>query len=115
MSRLDKLNPQNLLIAYDDDPDPERAGQGLITFPLIKGDLGDHDMQYWMMTPAEQVAILYLLERLRPPVAIEIGTRMGGSLQAISRYSKKVYAIDIDPEVPKRLHGLYSNVEYLVG
>jgi hypothetical protein len=106
----------DLLVAFDDDPNPERAGQGLISFPLVRQAIGlDSEMLYWMMSPAEQVAMLFLLERIKPEVSIEIGTRLGGSLQAISRFSRKVYAIDVDPDVPRRLAGLFPNVEYLVG
>ena len=42
--------------------------------------MGQH---YWMMSPAEQAALVFFLEHLRPKVAIEIGTRFGGSLQIL--------------------------------
>jgi hypothetical protein len=104
-----------LKIAYDNDPDPEQAGQGLRSFPLIFRALGQESLRYWMMSPAEQVAMVFLLEHLRPKVAIEIGTRFGGSLQVLARFCERVYSLDIDPEVPRRLEGKYSNVEYLIG
>jgi hypothetical protein len=116
MPLYDEPSEHDLLLAFDDDPDPERAGQGLVCFPLIRQAIGLNGyMRYWMMSPAEQVAMIFLLEQLTPDVSIEIGTRFGGSLQVISRFSKKVYAIDIDPDVPKRLAGRFSNVEYLIG
>jgi cephalosporin hydroxylase len=52
---------------------------------------------------------------LRPKIAIEIGTLFGGTLQAIAKYSERVYSIDIDPAVPERLDGLFPNVKYLTG
>ena len=67
------------------------------------------------MSPSEQVALIFLLEYLRPKVAIEIGTRYGGSLQVISHFSDSVYALDIDPKVPIRLKGKFTNVEYVIG
>ena len=68
-----------------------------------------------MMSPAEQAALVFLLEHLRPKVAIEIGTRFGGSLQVLAQFCDRVYSLDVDPEVPQRLEGKYSNVEYLIG
>jgi len=68
-----------------------------------------------MMSPSEQVAMVFLLEHLRPKVAIEIGTRFGGSLQVLAQFCDRVYSIDIDPDVPKRLAGKFPNVEYLTG
>ena len=48
-------------------------------------------------------------------MAIEIGTRFGGTLQVLARFCERVYSLDIDPEVPRRLEGKYPNVEYLIG
>ncbi len=73
------------------------------------------DPGFWNMMPVEQMALIYFLQNLKPKVSIEIGTQFGGSLQVLSHFSSKVYALDIDPEVPLRLKGKYSNVEYLVG
>ena len=119
MSTLDSASGQvqydELKIYYPDDPDPEKAGQGLALAPLILQTLRADRAMYWLMSPAEQAAISYLLERLRPEVAIEIGTRFGGSLQVLSRFSGKVYSLDIDPAVPQRLDGLFPNVEYVIG
>jgi hypothetical protein len=75
----------------------------------------DGPAQSWFMSAAEQTALMHLLQNLRPKVAIEIGTRLGGSLRAIARFSKQVYSLDIDPTVPERLGGLYDNVEYITG
>jgi Methyltransferase domain len=67
------------------------------------------------MSASEKVGLIFLLEQLRPKVAIEIGTKNGGSLQALARFSEQVYSIDVDPEIPTRLAGKFSNVEYLIG
>ena len=104
-----------LAIYYEDDVDAERAAQGLQSFPLINKALGDRTTEYWMMAPAEQIALLFMLEQLRPKVAIEIGTRFGGSLQVLARFCDRVYSLDIDPEVPRRLDGKFQNVEFLIG
>jgi hypothetical protein len=106
---------EDLKVIYADDADPEKAGQGLQCFPLIKKAAGSASLDYWMMQPSEQIGLLFLLDQLRPKVAIEIGTRFGGSLQILARYCEKVYSLDIDPDVPRRLEGKYTNVEYLIG
>jgi hypothetical protein len=102
-------------ILYEDDPDLEQAGQGLQSFPLIAKAIGKSTLHYWMMAPAEQVALAFLLAQLRPKIAIEIGTRFGGSLQVMSRYCDRVYSIDIDPDVQTRLGSKFPNVELLIG
>lgn len=102
-------------INYDDDPDRERAGQGLQLFPLAYSALSAKNLESWEMAPGEQAALVFLLQNLRPKVAIEIGTRFGGSLQVLAQFCERVYSIDIDPEVPKRLAGRFPNVEYLIG
>src|SRR5262245_5929119 len=90
-------------ILYDDDPELEQAGLGLTSFPLFARAIGQEDLHYWMMSPAEQTALIFLLSQLRPRIAIEIGTRFGGSLQVLSRYCDRVYSIDINPDVKIRL------------
>jgi methyltransferase family protein len=106
----------DLKIAYSDDPDPDYAGHGMVCFPLVKHSVSpDQDMLSWWMSPAEQSAILFLLEHLRPKLSIEIGTQFGGSLQAIAKYSDRVYSLDLDANVAKQLNGYFQNVEYLTG
>lgn len=107
--------PSGVKVYYPDDPDPEKAGQGLAAAPFIEHAIGRSELAYWMMSPAEQTSFTFLLQQLRPEVAIEIGTRFGGSLQILSRYCEKVYSLDIDPDVPKRLEGRFPNVEYMIG
>jgi len=113
--RGEPVSGQEFRILYDDDPDLGQAGQGLQSLPLIAQAIGQTSLNYLMMAPAEQVALAFLLEQLQPKIAIEIGTRFGGSLQIISRYSDRVYSIDIDPDVPARLGGKFPNVEFLIG
>jgi len=68
----------------------------------------------WQMDPAERLALTGLLEHLRPELSVEIGSKYGGSLAVLSRYSKRVVSFDIDPEVPTRL-SRFSNVEFVIG
>jgi hypothetical protein len=98
-----------------DEPNPEVAGQGLAYAPFVTEAIGAASLRHWMMTPAEQMALVYLLERLRPRTAIEIGTRFGGSLQVLAKFCDKVYSLDVDPQVPERLAGAFRNVEFLIG
>ncbi len=111
----DRQFHHNLLVHFADDPDPKKAGQGLALAPRIQEVLGQVDVSYWEMSPAEQMAMVYLLDHLRPKVGIEIGTRFGGSLQVLAKYCERVFSLDIDPEVPTRLAGKHRNVEYLTG
>jgi len=69
----------------------------------------------WHMSAKEKSSLIYLLEQIRPEIAIEIGTLRGGSLQAISKFTEKVYSIDINPEVERELNGRFQNVDFLTG
>lgn len=69
----------------------------------------------WSMTRNERYGLIYLLQKIKPKVAIEIGTYNGGSLQVISEHANKVYAIDNDPSVVERLGEKFKNVEFLIG
>jgi hypothetical protein len=112
---IDQIWHDNLKIAYDDDRDVDQAGRRMVCFPLMKQALADGDMRYWMIRPASRWTLVFLIEQLRPKVAIEIGTRFGGSLQALSKYCEWVYSIDIDPDVPRRFGQAFPNVQYLIG
>jgi hypothetical protein len=105
----------DLKVYFSDDPNTEKAGQGLNEAPFIRDVLSQDISNYWAMSPSEQAAFIYLLEHLRPRVAIEIGTRFGGSLQVISKYASKVYSLDVDPTVEQRLSGKFNNVEFIIG
>jgi len=68
----------------------------------------------WHMSRNDKFCFITLLEKIKPTLAIEIGTYKGGSLQVLSHFSKKVYSIDILPEV-KELSNHFKNVEFLTG
>jgi hypothetical protein len=70
---------------------------------------------YWAMSGPERTALVQLLDRIRPPVAIEVGTQKGGSLQVIAPRAGRVYSIDIDPAVAASLGGRFPNVEFRTG
>jgi hypothetical protein len=70
---------------------------------------------YWAMSGPERTALIQLLDQVRPPVAIEVGTQKGGSLQAIAPRAGRVYSIDIDPAVEATLAGRFPNVEFRTG
>lgn len=77
----------------------------------IENYLGFH----WQMANCEKFAIEGLLRKLSPDVAFEVGTYQGGSLQVLSKFSKDVVSIDIDPDVKERLSGKLSNVIFHTG
>jgi len=70
---------------------------------------------HWQMSHCERLALIGLLKRLEPGLSIEVGTSMGGSLQALSKYSKKVISVDIDPVVASRLGSRFPNVAFQTG
>lgn len=78
-----------------------------ILFPGVPTD-------HWQMLPAERMALTGLLARLRPRNALEIGTYHGGSLSLIAQFAERVWAVDIDPEVPTRFP-VPSNVDLRIG
>lgn len=67
----------------------------------------------WCMTRSERMALLHLLRRFRPQVAIEVGTFEGGSLQALSRYADTVYTLDIEPK--GELATVFRNTRFVTG
>ena len=70
----------------------------------------------WMMSPADRKALLAIVDRLRPKVAVEVGTAQGGSLEAIARLCGKVYSIDIDPACARlAADKAFANVELVTG
>jgi hypothetical protein len=68
----------------------------------------------WQMDPAERLALTGLLEHRRPAFSVEIGSKYGGSLAVISKYSQRVISLDIDPDVPSRL-ARFENVDFVIG
>jgi hypothetical protein len=96
-----------------------QAGQGepvYGTWEPIAGPLGLDRFGYgWAMEYAERFALIGLLEHLRPPVAIEIGTHLGGSLGVIAAFAGRAYSLDIDPGCAERLRAKHPNVEFVTG
>lgn len=69
----------------------------------------------WEMSVAERFTLVGLLDRLRPEVAIEIGTHHGGSLQVLARFCRQVHSIDLDPAVCERLSPKFPRVRFHTG
>jgi len=69
----------------------------------------------WLMTQQERMAVISLLERIRPECAIEVGTLHGGSLSAIAKYAKKVYTLDCNHDSKEKLADQFQNVEFVTG
>jgi hypothetical protein len=81
----------------------------------INESLFDGYVEKWSMTQAERCTLIMLLSKIKPECAIEIGTAQGGSLSAISRFSKKVYTLDSNPIWHDRLAEKFPNVEPITG
>lgn len=92
---------------------PPSAAHGADALSALTAD--SYAGLHWQMTAGERFALQDLLRRLSPDVAVEIGTYMGGSLQVLSRFSREVVSVDIDPGVPGRLQGMFPNVSYRTG
>jgi hypothetical protein len=58
-----RVSGQEFRILYEDDADLGQAGQGLQSLPLIAQAIGQPTLCYWMMAPAEQVALIFLLSQ----------------------------------------------------
>src|SRR5947209_1874642 len=70
---------------------------------------------YWQMTRAERFCLMHLLRVFKPELSLEIGTYKGGSLQVLSRYSREVLSIDIDPGVELTLRDHFPSVAFRSG
>lgn len=68
----------------------------------------------WQMLPAERMALTGLLARIRPRYALEVGVYYGGSLSLIAQFCERVWALDIDPDVPHRF-AVPANVDLRIG
>ncbi len=73
------------------------------------------DDKNWLMTYAERSALTLLADRLRPAVAIEVGTHRGGSLAILAKYSAKVYSLELEPWAHQNLSDKFSNVDFITG
>ncbi|MES1166939.1 MAG: class I SAM-dependent methyltransferase [Pseudomonadota bacterium] len=76
---------------------------------------GSDPAREWLMSHAERMALLHVLEFARPAAALEVGTAHGGSLQHIRRFAQQTYSIDILPGVRERLAPVMPGVEFLTG
>jgi hypothetical protein len=77
--------------------------------------LNEFNHKGWEMTLSEKICFVSMIRTIRPKIALEIGSRAGGSLQILSRYCDKVHCIDIDPTVVERLGSRFPNVEFHIG
>ena len=70
---------------------------------------------HWDMSRAERLTLIALLDQIRPRLALEVGTYKGGSLQVLSHFSERVISVDVRPEVPIELAGMFDNVSFRTG
>lgn len=71
-------------------------------------------IEKWQMLCPERIGLTGLLARIRPRYALEVGVYYGGSLSLIAEFSQRVWALDIDPEVPARFR-IPGNVDLRIG
>jgi glycosyltransferase involved in cell wall biosynthesis len=83
-----------------------------LTIPKIL--YSDCVLDCWQMHDSERIALLGVLSKLKPEVAVEVGTFRGGSLSLIRQYARRVFSIDIDPDVASR-YAFMDNVTFLTG
>ena len=87
-----------------------------LEWPVIASALGLKDLDLtWQMDYCERACLIAILQNLRPEFGIEVGTFSGGSLAALSRFSQRVFSLDINPLSSQRLEGRFPNVTYAVG
>jgi Methyltransferase domain len=75
---------------------------------------GDCLVDEWQMNDSERLAMMAVLSKLRPKLAIEIGTYRGGSLSLMAQFCERVVSIDIDPDVAIKF-AQFKNVEFITG
>lgn len=68
----------------------------------------------WQMSLVERFALISILDRIRPTIAIEIGTHRGGSLQVLSHFSERVISIDVHDYGSRQLSKSLDNVQFHV-
>jgi Methyltransferase domain len=94
-------------------PIDERIGYAVEYVPAEC--LGDEFPLPWRMVRPERICLLHLLKQFDPELSLEIGTFKGGSLQVLSRYSKEVISVDINPDAALGLKGRFDNVTFKSG
>ena len=87
----------------------------MVCFDPLQHIFGERFPLHWQMTLPERLLLISILQQLKPELAIEVGTHLGGSLQVLSKFSRQVISIDCDPETGTRLGNRFANVEYVVG
>lgn len=90
----------------------EQAESSPLTIPQLL--YTDCVLDCWQMHDSERIALLGVLSKLRPDIAVEVGTFRGGSLSLIRQYARRVFSIDIDPNVASR-YSFMENVTFLTG
>lgn len=86
-----------------------------------EGNEGDHTAvlrllgnPYWAMGIGDKSVVLLLAASLRPAVAIDAGTFLGGSAQALAMFADRVITIDCDRDRADHVSHL-ANVEFRCG
>lgn len=69
--------------------------------------------KHWDMNHPERLALIAILSHLNPLCSIEIGIPKDGSLSLISQYSKMVFSIDTDSNIPSKFSHL-KNVNFFI-
>jgi len=72
-----------------------------------------HD-PYWAMGLGDKAVVLLVAASLRPTVAIDAGTFLGGSAAALSMFAERVITIDVDAARERHIEEL-ANVEFVCG
>ena len=75
--------------------------------------LNDYRLDNWQMSESEKIILFGLLQLLKPQLSIEVGTFCGGSLSMISKFSEKVYSLDIDQTASDFIDS--KNVTFILG
>lgn len=70
---------------------------------------------HWQMTRWEKYGLDAVLRTAKAPVAIEVGTYQGGSLQLIAKHATKAYSIDISPQYREQLSKAIPNAVFRTG
>lgn len=81
---------------------------------ILSDFLGFSGDDKYEMEVAERIVFQFILEKTKPKLSLEIGSRAGGSLTVISKNSTFVDCVDIDETIPQRLSGL-RNVDFHIG
>lgn len=90
------------------------------SFGISQNDLTIYDVvnagdeEHWRMSFPERYTFAALLQKIRPKLAIEVGTGFGSSLKIMSLFSEKVFTLDVDPDSQKYIDSL-ENVSFILG